>query len=175
MRISLFLLGLMAVVGCDNNGSATLPKSASSQPITDVVEESPQASPVVHEQSTEPSTPVRSAYEEFVAEHSPRALVVRRNQPFMLDEDTPLTVAEQPVHYWGVDEYQNLIMQYEEERNSRKRTVRSPIILPVKVKSLEGAPDGTIAGDAKVGSHTLHILSATDTECRYAVAKTDKE
>jgi hypothetical protein len=118
-----------------------------------------------------PAAVLPDPYAAYIARHADKARVVKRGEPFMLDDKTPLIMSEQLVYYQGLDEYDDIVYRYDLAATFGGRTVTQPVILPAQVELVDGTPRprGTVVGDAQIGKYLLRIVSATQDECRYVV------
>jgi hypothetical protein len=129
---------------CDNKAAdAESPKAAKVEP----------QKPAAERESSKPVKAEKVEEQKFLS--------VKKGEVFKLSNGSPLTISGQPVRFGGIDEYQMVVIEYEEEHEFRGRKVRNPIILPIKIKD----------NVAKVGPHVLRIVSLTDDECRYTLDK----
>ncbi|MCE9642902.1 MAG: hypothetical protein K8Q97_01105 [Candidatus Andersenbacteria bacterium] len=117
-------------------------------------------------------------YQEYVKLYEKDSKIAKLGEPLMIDDKMSVEVRGQVATYDGLDRgegYCSFVVRYMNEKKVGVRTLRNPIISIKPMKRLEGAPKKAVAGDVEVGDYTVHIISATDKECRYVVEKQESE
>jgi len=117
-------------------------------------------------------TAKKLTYQEYVKLHEKGSRIAKFGEPLMIDDKTSVDVRGQVVSYDGLDcgdGYCSFVVRYMNERKVGMRVLRNPIISIKPMTRLEGAPKKSVTGDVDVGDYTIHIISATDKECRYLV------
>ena len=118
--------------------------------------------------------PKPTAYEKFIAEHEPNALTVRQGQIFMVDGKNPLLYSGNKFGYRGRVTRKGIdyvLLDVLPKIHNPNPTNFIAMAIERKVSLVNGKPVGRVAGDIVIGHYVVHVLSANDMECRYAIAK----
>ncbi|HSX25126.1 MAG TPA: hypothetical protein VLG69_04130, partial [Candidatus Andersenbacteria bacterium] len=114
-------------------------------------------------------------YEQYLKLHTQGSRVAQRGNALMINDTTSIKVRGQEVQYDRLDrgsDYCMFVVRYMNESKVGVKGLHNPIVSIKPITRLEGTPKGVVAGDVEIGDYTVHVLSASDEECRYVPIRT---